>query len=243
MWIPLRSAKMYALHLWVPAPRLVAEVDTGLEQLAHGDGRHGRRDLLGFGLSSACLVICRPSRRERRAPDREQHACVMTSRTTPTALSDRAQSTPRSVLVRTALWLERATAARERAGDVPRTDRRADRRRAGRPSSAGPATPSDVVVPDRSSPARARYSRATLARDRLAPPGAPKRRSSAGCAPRPPPASRWRPGSMASRSISSRPILALRTSTCQPRRCQVCRAVCLGRVAPALPIRLLRAGA
>ena len=41
MWIPLRSAKMYGLHLGVPAAGLVAEVDAGLEQLAHRDGGHG----------------------------------------------------------------------------------------------------------------------------------------------------------------------------------------------------------
>ena len=40
MWMPLRSVKMYGLHLGVPAAGLVSEVDTGLEQLAHRDGRH-----------------------------------------------------------------------------------------------------------------------------------------------------------------------------------------------------------
>ena len=48
MWMPLRSAKMYGLHPGVPAAGLVSEVDAGLEQLAHGDGRHGGVDLL-FG--------------------------------------------------------------------------------------------------------------------------------------------------------------------------------------------------
>ena len=42
------------LHLRVPATGLVAEVDTGLEQLAHGYGRHVR-DLLSVA-SSADLV-------------------------------------------------------------------------------------------------------------------------------------------------------------------------------------------
>ena len=30
-----------AAHLWVPAACLVAEVDSGLQQLAHGDDGHG----------------------------------------------------------------------------------------------------------------------------------------------------------------------------------------------------------
>ena len=47
MWIPLRSAKMNGLHLGVPAPGLVAEVDAGLEQLPHRNGRHGERPPVG----------------------------------------------------------------------------------------------------------------------------------------------------------------------------------------------------
>jgi len=35
--------KDVSAHLGIPAPRLVAEVDTGLEQLAHGHVGHGTR--------------------------------------------------------------------------------------------------------------------------------------------------------------------------------------------------------
>ena len=42
-------------HLGVPAARLVAEVDAGLQQLAHRDGRHGAGDLLGRVVTSARL--------------------------------------------------------------------------------------------------------------------------------------------------------------------------------------------
>ena len=40
MWIPLRSAKMNGLHLGIPATGLVAEVDPGLQELSHRNGRH-----------------------------------------------------------------------------------------------------------------------------------------------------------------------------------------------------------
>ena len=51
---PVALGEDEGLHLRVPAAGLVAEVDTGLEQLAHGNGRHVR-DLLSV-LSSADLV-------------------------------------------------------------------------------------------------------------------------------------------------------------------------------------------
>ena len=51
MWIPLRSAKMNGRHLGVPAAGLVAEVDSGFQQLPHRDGRHGG-DLLSVRSSA-----------------------------------------------------------------------------------------------------------------------------------------------------------------------------------------------
>ena len=79
MWMPLRSAKMYGLHLGVPAAGLVSEMDAGLEQLAHRDGRHGAWDLL-VRLASARLMARGPATvmsRGRAAPRGEQRACVV----------------------------------------------------------------------------------------------------------------------------------------------------------------------
>ena len=47
MWIPLRSAKMNGFIFGIPAAGLVAEVDSGLEQLPHRNGRHGGRPPVG----------------------------------------------------------------------------------------------------------------------------------------------------------------------------------------------------
>ena len=68
-------------HLGIPAARLVAEVDTGFEQLPHRDGRHGERPPVRFR-SSADLVAGFPVRLGSRrrvsgpAPSRsERSAC------------------------------------------------------------------------------------------------------------------------------------------------------------------------
>ena len=66
-------------HLGIPAARLVAEVDSGFQQLPHRDGRHGARPPVRFR-SSADLVAGFPVRRPRRvlgpAPSRsERSAC------------------------------------------------------------------------------------------------------------------------------------------------------------------------
>ena len=70
---PVALGEDVGLHLRVPAAGLVAEVDTGLEQLAHGNGRHVR-DLLSVlpprtsspGAGGLCALPA-PSRSERSA--------------------------------------------------------------------------------------------------------------------------------------------------------------------------------
>ena len=78
---PVALGEDEGLHLRVPAAGLVAEVDTGLEQLAHGNGRHVR-DLLSVlflrgprrrGPVGSCALPA-PSRSERSAC--VLHACV-----------------------------------------------------------------------------------------------------------------------------------------------------------------------
>ena len=58
-----------AAHLGIPASRLMAEVDPGLQQLAHGDDGHSR--FLSVGVSAAGGARVEPASVERRHP----HPC------------------------------------------------------------------------------------------------------------------------------------------------------------------------
>ena len=64
---PVALGKDVAAHLGIPAPRLMAEVDTGLQQLAHGYGGHGDGTSC-FGCSSACVCSATRALRWPEAP-------------------------------------------------------------------------------------------------------------------------------------------------------------------------------
>src|SRR5439155_23806667 len=51
-----------ALHLRIPAARLVAEVDAGLQQFFHGDDGHASPFLIGLGYGAPAVSRRRPAR-------------------------------------------------------------------------------------------------------------------------------------------------------------------------------------
>ena len=132
--MPPRSREDEAPHLRVPAARLVAEMDSGLQQLSHGDDGHGQSSLrFGLSMQPAGVRVHRPAAGTATRPFRRDEgtetprirsrapASTLTGVIRPIARGDQAQSARRASRAR-------LSAIRRRLGAAARGRRRGDAR-------------------------------------------------------------------------------------------------------------------
>ena len=219
------------LHLGVPAAGLVAEVDSGLEQLPHRNGRHGARPPVGsLPPRTSSPGAGGPTWPGRHRPGRNGPRVSSTPRGAGGRLAGAADPEPGGSVARVRVRRPIEAVPVTWRGDGGATGRRA-RRRPGRSAAAGAARGRRPgSVPRSSSPYAAARTRARLRWSTVSS-GRPKSRparqrtstttSAAGG-----------PGSTATRSSSWRPTWTFRARTVQPASAR-CAAASASAASPA----------